>query len=237
MSFEIGKVLDTEEPFSINYLSRPAYGHRIVRTFTIENRLSLAYVLGVLKGDGCVSNRRRDHYFIALQVKDEDFAKAFSECLSRVLNEEVKVKPIKRDTTKGFFEGYDICKGHKGFYLWCKKHLAEAVSIVDGLGRPAVAMFIRGFADSEGSPQKCTASIRLYNKDISLLQSIQWLLSKHFQVSSKILSYSHTCPFLVIYGLQNFKHFSEHIGFSIERKQERLTLLVAQVRRHSYDGN
>lgn len=235
MSFEIGKNIETGEPFSINYLSRPAYGHRVVKTFTIEDHLSLAYVLGVLKGDGCVADRILPHYFIDLQTKDEDFAKAFAESLSRVLKEKVEVKPLKRHTTKGFFEGYEVCKGHKGFYLWCKKHLAETVSIVDGLGKPAAAMFIRGFADSEGSPQKCTASIRLYNKDISLLQSIQWLLSKHFQVSSKILSYSHTCPFLVIYSSQNFKHFSEHIGFSIERKQERLTLLVAQVRRHSYD--
>jgi len=236
VSFEIGKTLGTNEPnFSIEYLSRPVFGHRVIKTFTIKDKISLAYVLGVLKGDGCLANRKRSHYFIDLQVKDKDFAKNFAEALSKVLNENVTFKTLRRSTIRGIFDGYEVCKGHKGFYLWYKRHESNTISIIESLGPRAISLFLRGFFDSEGSPQKCTASIRLYNKDIPLLESIQRLLLKYFQIPSKILSYSHTHPFLVIYGWRSFKHFSEHIGFSIERKQKRLNLLVAQVRRQSYE--
>jgi len=234
MSFEIGHVLETQEPFSINYLSRPAYRHRIVKTFTIEDRLSLAYVLGVLKGDGCAADRTLSHYYIDLQTKDEDFAQAFAESLSKVLKEKVEVKPLKRHTTKGPFEGYEVCKGHKGFFLWYKQHNTEITSIIDSLGVNAVAMFLRGIADSEGSPQKCIASLRIYNTDLKLLEDVQQLLEKYFDIKSKILSYpKHTCSFLNIQGNNNLRNFIR-IGFSIRRKQKRLELLVQQKRRFSY---
>jgi intein-encoded DNA endonuclease-like protein len=49
-----------------------------------------------LKGDGCLANRKRSHYFIDLQVKDKDFTKTFAEALSKVLNENVTFKRLRR---------------------------------------------------------------------------------------------------------------------------------------------
>ena len=229
MSFEM-------EDLSFSYLSRPCFGHRIVKTFEIVDPLSLAYVVGVLHGDGCAAIRSENHYSIDLQTKDVDFAESFAEHLSRVLKQTVQVKPLERKTTKGDFKGYEVCKGHKGFYLWYKCHEIDAISIVESLGMEAVAMFLKGFADSEGSPSKCISALRIYNKNTALLETVQRLLYRYFRITSVLLNYpKHTCPFLCIYRVDNFARFSQNIGFSIKRKNDRLEVLASKQKRRGYD--
>lgn len=229
MSFEVGDL-------SFSYLSRPCFGHRITKIFEIVDPLSLAYVIGVLHGDGCAAIRADDHYYIDLQTKDADFAESFAEHLSRVLKQTVQVKPLERKTVKGDFKGYEVCKGHKGFYLWYKSHQVDAISIVESLGKEAVAMFLKGFVDSEGSPSKCISALRIYNKNIALLGTIQRLLQRYFGITSVFLNYpKHTCPFLCIYRIDNFARFSRNIGFSIKRKNDRLEVFLSKQKRRGYD--
>ena len=53
----------------------------------------LAYVLGVLIGDGYIVKEHLHNYDIEILVKDYDFAEAFSKALAKMLNKKIQ-KPI-----------------------------------------------------------------------------------------------------------------------------------------------
>jgi intein-encoded DNA endonuclease-like protein len=214
----------------------------VIRPATIEGNgdLELPYVLGVLKGDASAPNRKcKGHYFVALQTKDQDFAEAFAQAFSQVLYDQVIVKPLERETNRGYFKGFEVTKGCKEFFLWFKGLSNEGVfALIEGTGSGGVAAFLRGFANSEGSPQKCTVSLRLYNCDVGLLKEIQRLLFQYFKITSTIVDhYSHTRPFLNIQRVQNLQLFLTRIGFSIKRKRERLAWHASKESRPWMYGN
>jgi hypothetical protein len=137
--------------------------------FLVKPRLEmtpeLAYVLGVLKGDGSVYLHRRGA-IINLTTSSLGFAQSFSDALSKI-----GLKPSRIYGGKYYrVEAYS-----KAFHNWYKElttaKLEEMLSNND-----LIASFIRGFYESEGCCYKY--SIHIYNTDYELIRLVRRLLTK-----------------------------------------------------------
>ncbi len=184
------------------------------------NQDSLAYVLGVLVGDGYITGGKwweSHHYYIRLQTKDRDFAEVFAKHLGQILGRVVPIRDYHRITNRGMFRGYDVVVGDKSLFLWLR-----------ALGRQQMLcfavdpLFLRGLFDSECTVSKDAAYIRLYNKDVNMLKRLAFILDINYDLHAIIHTYNYMCPFLVINGRLQLIRFLEKIGLSIGRKQSRL---------------
>lgn len=177
---------------------------------------SLAYILGVLYGDGYAFVHSHN-YHIGLRVKDKEFALAFCTAMN-----EINLYPSVR-----FQEGkyYRTDVSSKRFFEWFKK---LTFGEVEQLITSHEIEFIRGFYDSEGclSPRSKCKTFRIYlaNTNLELLYLIQKLLSK-FGFKNNIREDGGT--FKKCYGLHllggndEIIRFLQLVQFSIPRKSIR----------------
>jgi intein-encoded DNA endonuclease-like protein len=191
----------------------------------------LSYVIGVALSDGNI-NVHDYHREILLSVTDKDFASEFSRCLGRVLcrGEPYKVRWSKK-RGRWIVQGSSILL-HK--FLNCSwfnlrkwiEHCAKCESA-----------FLRAFYDGEGSI--CGKSLTIYNTNREMLLYIQDLLW-HTDIETTQLHLNTKAGTRLIdskngrtyirrkncYALyvraRSLPRFTESIGFTIERKQERL---------------
>ena len=183
----------------------------------------LAYVLGVLEGDGWVHEKRRA-YLILLKVKDYEFAHEFSKCLATVLN-----KPMKEPR---YYRGYWLVEySSKAFYYWYKTLRANLNNFRNYVehNKETVSAFLRGIFDSDGGQHYNKTydiySIRLYNTDLALLRYVQYLLSRYFSIPSHLYLGGQACNNrkprykIEIYRRPLVERFLEMVGFTITRKQ------------------
>jgi intein-encoded DNA endonuclease-like protein len=135
----------------------------------------LAYILGVLKGDGCVYNHRRGAD-IKLVTKDYAFAESFAKALTRIgLNPRIYLESNRRSLGRGVY--YRVEASSKAFYIWYKSlSLKDIESMLTS--QELIASFIRGFYESEGSYYKPEHYIHIYNTDMELIEMLQRLLQK-----------------------------------------------------------
>lgn len=106
----------------------------------------LAYVLGVIHGDGCLS-KCHHQYAIILHVKDECFARTFANSLEK-LKFHSNVYTSKNYRTNTMI--YRAVVYSKQLYEWFKSlNLPETKKLLKTRGMKQ--KFIRGFYDSEGS--------------------------------------------------------------------------------------
>jgi len=127
----------------------------------------LAYILGVLKGDGCVYLHGRGAD-IKLVCKHKEFAISFYNALSRIgLNPK-----LYKDN------GYHrVEASSKAFYNWYKKLTLFDIEMLLQNEKYIVA-FIRGFYESEGNYYEPEHSIHIYNTDKDLVELCQRFLQK-----------------------------------------------------------
>ncbi len=194
----------------------------------------LAYVIGVLLGDGHVRKKRNYLYIIELETKDEDFAEEFSRAIAKVLNKKLKKPKIKHRKTRSNL--YRICYYSKAFYTWYKNQTLKTLKEYIEYNKECVKMFLRGIYDSEGSNCGC-ARISLYNSDLELLKYVQYLLRKYFNIEAtkvhlavkagtkstkkngEVIITKKNCYEIAIYKKLHIQKFLREIGFSIARKQ------------------
>ncbi len=178
----------------------------------------LAYILGVMFGDGSVYGKDK---VIRLGVKDKDFRDVFAS----VLESWSKKKPY---TTHYLNRG----RVHHQCILWSKdagtfldsvrKRGRVPPTIINSDNELLKIMFVRGFADSEGGVMN--NSIGVFNKNLVVLRDIRKILielgfdSNHLGI--KCDKKGVYC--LLITTRQNLKIFEEKIKFSIARKQNKL---------------
>lgn len=191
----------------------------------------LAYVIGVLYGDGCMYQRTGKH-IITLRVFDEEFAEEFARVLSIVSNRVILVHNYK---VKGGIE-YRAEVGHKKLFNFLKANKSRLLTdIVNSSNNKVLARFLCGFFDSEGSITEI-GQIRLPNQNLNLLELSQYMLLKldittgGIGVSSKkgtLCGYNKKYKmnadcfvFSVSKGCNDL--FYQKIGFTISRKQKRL---------------
>ncbi len=190
--------------------------------------LDLAYVLGVAKGDGCVSTAQRR---IILSATDKDFVITFKIALenwskfnARFYSRDIK-KPNYIKTRKLQWVSYIDSKEAADFLA------SFNVNDVLSASNDIKCAFLKGLFDSEGSVSK--DSVIFYNSNKYLIKLVYNLLIelgieprindyKAKSLSGKNISYSRVC----IYKKDSLEKFANLIGFSIKRKSIKLHTLV-----------
>jgi intein-encoded DNA endonuclease-like protein len=172
----------------------------------------LAYVLGVLKGDGYFCGDKRS---IALKATDKEFVAEFKRCLEKQFGYTVPM----------YYRAYShawiaqLCS--KAIYEFLLNFDIEQITNADPTIKVA---FLRGFADSEGSVAK--QNISLYNTERQTLEFARKLLGSlgiesniklHYRGKSIKENWS-DCYRLTINYRQPMLLFYEKVGFTIIRK-------------------
>ncbi len=182
----------------------------------------LGYILGVIYGDGWI-----DIQFgkIGLNVKDKDFAEFFAKVLEKWCGKKATIKKVKLYHVRlygtriaSFLKNYDVMK------------VLSSSEEVKG-------MFLRGLFDSEGymagynlnNLRIAIRKIVFYNSNKKLVDMVIKLLQELGITKVKVSSNRYS-GFgskkkqyrVIIYGRENFEVFQKKIGFSINRKREKL---------------
>jgi len=236
---EFGIVLSKSQ---ISYWTRgihdPQNGRRIPSLELLEPSEDLAYVIGVLCGDGSVWEKGRIHkgyrrVVIYLEAKDREFVEEFAIRIGRVLN---RPPPRVRVKSTGY---YYVEVESRTLYELMKRpiDIEKIRRFVEHCER-CMAMFLRGFFDSEGCVSEY-GQITVANSNYKLLLYVQELLrrfgiettgprlmtkqGKPFYNPLRGKVYVHKRDVYVLYvrGRSNYE-FYRYIGFTIRRKQERL---------------
>jgi hypothetical protein len=192
---------------------------------TPDHDSDYAYFLGVLLGDGCISERMR---MVGCQAIDMDMIEAFMKCGEESFEITPSIHTIKRKTTAG------------NTVYWARfastnmvKYLRNEIS--QGIPRwifesdeETMCSFLSGFIDAEGytSPKRCTVSVT-QKKRITLV-GIRYLLRK-IGIYSNITTHSHNAFTLNILGRGDCAVYAQKIGFRITRKMDALRKSLAIV--------
>jgi len=175
----------------------------------------LGYVLGVLFGDGSVSGSVAE-----LCVKDYDFAEAFANTISEVLNKRPVCKISKSK------DGYYYVSVHRRkFAEWFKALTYGSLEDILFGNKEMARGFLRGFFDSEGTYDG--VQLKVDNKDPNLIILVVNLLDIYFGIEASIHQYytkSQWNPkgywvFRAYLPKRYHSLFLKEVGFSIKRKQ------------------
>jgi len=181
----------------------------------------LAYIIGVMLGDGHL-HYNGSNYEVELGAKDRCFVEEFSRCLTKIMKRD-KPYPLWKWKHQEAFTTRATSK----FLFHFLKDYRGIKSVIDVFP----ADFIRGFADSEGHVAHKTrtlVSVGMSNTELWYLSFIQMLLKSRFNIHSNLqLSCRRegrkTCYSLMIHRKHDVELFTQRIGFTIPRKQDRLT--------------
>jgi intein-encoded DNA endonuclease-like protein len=191
----------------------------------------LAYIIGVLNGDGNTVKEHTHHYDIELKVKDIDFAIEFSKTLSKLLDR----KYVKPKWSK-VHNRWRITYSSVSFWTWYKEQTLETLKLYIEHDKKTVAYFLRGLYDSEGYNYRCE-QIWLSNNNTGLLCYVQYLLERYLDITAtgpylvtragtihttknggKVKS-NHNTYSIEISRKQHIQIFLSEVGFSIKEKQ------------------
>jgi len=195
----------------------------------------LAYVIGVIFGDGSVSFKKRDYkYRIRLKVVDREFAEEFKRCL-----EALGLKPslrLERDRTR--CDRWCVEANSRILY----EFLTQPKERLFEVAKEYPAEFLRGFFDSEGTvyinpKDPRIARVRASNYDLELLEFMKALLldlgiystiyitkkkGDRSNIRGKIYRYRKDFYTIDISRKDSVKKFAINVGFTIKRKQNEL---------------
>lgn len=208
-------------------IPRRAYVRKILIVFD-EN---LAYVFGVLCGDGCLSFRKKiKKYYILLKCKDRDFTEAFVVCLSKVFRRNIKyrwyskvsqyiVEAYVPKVLVPFFVSYPT-----GTMSW---RIPDIIRHDNGCLEIA---YLKGLFDSEGSvySKKRTRKVVLSSFNHVGLYEVKELLERLGFSRVKVSVKGNN---LALNSYPDLKLFHEKIGFSIQRQQMKLFELLGSYKR------
>lgn len=187
--------------------------------------MDLAYILGVVYGDGHVSVKQRK---VILSAIDHDFVDTFRNILAKWSG--FKVRFYSRNIKKP-----DYIKNRK--LQWVA--YIDSIEAVDFLSKfdlnkikdadvAIKSSFLRGFFDSEGGVD-VKGVLSVYNKDYKLIKFIEYLLNS-LGIETTFRSYYGYTPdknkrflqYSLVVLARSRERFKNLVGFSIYRKQSRL---------------
>jgi intein-encoded DNA endonuclease-like protein len=156
----------------------PYNGRRIPSLELLKPSEELAYVIGVVLGDGYPNMKRRvikgyNYVWIGLKARDREFVEGFGRCLAKVLGRrQIRPRYVKSSGR------YVVEAESKTLYELLRKpvDLDRLRRYIEHCER-CVAAFLRGFADSEGCVDK-RGYIYIYNTNLRLLTYIMDLLRR-----------------------------------------------------------
>jgi len=208
----------------MTFQKRNQYGKLTLKRPTKKLKLdkNLAYILGVIEGDGHVSK-----YTTILGVKDKDFALTFKKALEDWSGFKCRMFFDKLKT-------YWVELYSKIITNFLKNININKLKVMSGKYKAA---FLRGMYDSEGCIDKYSINISNQNKhllqfckdlllDLGIESGIIGIVGKkgnisYFSDGRKCTSNKNTYGFY-IYKKENLIKFRDLIGFSIKRKQDKL---------------
>lgn len=216
----------------------PYNGSRMPSIDFLKPSPALAYIIGVVAGDGWAIIKRTNiqyiHYDVGASVKDKEFIDEFASCLGKVLNR-WPPRPIPLKNGK-----FVVRIGSKILCDLLKKPInIDKISRFVEHCEDCIRSFLKGFFDSEGHVQKGKGNIYCYNTDIKLLKYVQKLLhqlgiktSGPYLVKRKGTIYfnkktgrtykaNKDCYILYIKSSSRLK-FHQLVNFTIKRKRQRL---------------
>jgi len=147
---------------------------------------SLAYILGVLVGDGFATKKSREGgHVIGLSVGDEKFAETFAKHVKK-LGYRTKVKkygPYKANRKPRYRSLFYSSK----FFHWFKKLTTKKIEEMVTNKKEWIVAFIKGFYESEGTVGKDRkwSYLRIGNTDWKLMMLVHRLLFRlgyHFKL-------------------------------------------------------
>jgi intein-encoded DNA endonuclease-like protein len=186
----------------------------------------LGYIIGVILGDGHVSIKQRR---VILSVTDKDFVLEFKKNIEKWSNFKTRFysRSIKTDEKIKNRKLQWVC------YIDSKK-ASEFLHNLDfrelaHSNEEIKCVFLKGFFDSEGSVFKSSFGIAGYSTDYLLISFVSELLTSlgiystlnKRKPTNKDIS-NKFCYTLAIYRKDSILNFYKFVGFSIERKQNRL---------------
>jgi intein-encoded DNA endonuclease-like protein len=236
---EFGIVLSTSQISEwVRGIHSPYNGRRIPSLEMLEPSEDLAYVIGVVCGDGSAREKRRIHkgcnrVVIHLEAKDREFVEEFAIRISRILN---RPPPKITVNSRGL---YYVEVGSRTLYELLKKpiDIEKIRRYVEHCER-CMAMFLRGFFDSEGCVSE-DGYITAYNTNYELMLYVQellkglgikttgpWLTERQgapFYDSRKGKQYKYNKDYYKLYvRAEDNADFYRLVGFTILRKRARL---------------
>ncbi|MEM2232802.1 MAG: LAGLIDADG family homing endonuclease [Nitrososphaerota archaeon] len=214
-----------------------------IRILTLEPSEDLAFVAGVIAGDGYVWKKSKppptyDEFFIGLEVKDKEFAQFFAKSIAKVLGRD---PPAPRQNKYGRWVVEVKCKTLYEL-LTCngKKLIIERIRPYIEHCEKCIAAFLRGFFDSEGWVPE-DGVIEVVNTDYKLLEYVIYLLNRigiettsekprlrqraGIPIRNPKTGKVHRARKDVYYirlRTNSSLVFHEKVGFTIERKRKRL---------------
>ena|GEM_PF-2110494 len=174
-----------------------------------------SYVLGVLCGDAFINKKR-----LRLEIRnDTEFIAEFLHCLKKIygLDHNIIYYAPKR-TWKADISNALICADLLKYGVYGTFDWQIPLKIIKSRHKTIISFFLRGFYDSEGSVAKYTISAGSINKK-GLLQ-IKELLGK-LKINSRFYTTGKYFTLVISKKIERRK-FLELIGFTIQRKMEKL---------------
>jgi intein-encoded DNA endonuclease-like protein len=226
-------------------------GRRIPSLELSKPSEELAYVIGVVLGDGYPKLKRRvrkvyNDVIIRLEAKDKEFVEEFARCLAKVLGRrQIRPRYVKSSGK------YVVEAESKTLYELLKKpvDLERLRRYIEHCER-WVAAFLRGFADSEGCVDK-KGYIFILNTDLRPLMYIMDLLRRlNIESMGPILKATRgtvirdpktgkqyvtnmDCYYIYIRASSNANSY-KYIGFTIKRKQQHIEEYIKENHKYTY---
>jgi intein-encoded DNA endonuclease-like protein len=192
----------------------------------------LAYVIGVKMGDASLNLKAQTYqYRIRLQAVDRDFVEAFNRAISKVL----RCPPHRLWKGKTARETH-VEYGSYMLYKFLQRALSDLVPFIEH-NQECVALFLRGFFDSEGSIAE-DGALTVSNSNLDLLGYVRYLLGAYFEIETtgphlgtekgsllrrRGREYRRNTDCYWIYiRKSSLRRFHEKIGLTIARKDIRL---------------
>ncbi len=231
------------EAGNLAYRKGRSFSHRIsesAKALTIEK----GYILGVMCGDGYTSLSNRS-FQIALQAIDKDFVVKFANCLKLVYKitpafSEIKVKKSNwsnkwqaRICSKEVFNDIKYYGNFKTLEWTVSPEIKQSDTKIK-------ASFLQGFFDSEGHVDISSRRVNAVSINLKGLEEIKCLLDDIGIRATIKGGYEKRFNrkrlyFINVQDRKSVELFNNLVGFSIKRKQNRLTKLVAQYKLWSHN--
>jgi len=205
-----------------------------IKRLNLEHSPALSYIIGVYFGDGSITLDKNYKYKIKLKVADREFAEAFRDALKSI-----GANPIlgfEKNITRS--SRWYVEATSKDLFMFLKQPKEKLFKVAKEYPRE----FLRGFFDSEAyvfvdryNPRRAYVSASNYDKKV--LEFCQELLdeldihSKIYlsrekgtpvRIRGKFYRYTQNFYELRIYRRKSVAKFTLDIGFTIQRKQEKL---------------
>jgi len=207
----------------------------------------LAYIYGVLIGDGCIEISPYSSR-IALHVTDKDFAEKFYQTLKqwssftptwmesiRISNHRTKYGKVIRSNSKRYtvrLGSKQIIKFITKKFKWKTKDWCVPMCIKKSKNKKIISYFLKGIFDSEGFPildlknRTRRIEIEMWGEQLKQIQE----LLKRLDIESTVIKgkrgKGRGTYILRIIRKESIKLFAKHINFTIKRKNKKLSELL-----------